>query len=143
MTLQQLTSKTTADHPRIIAALGTDRSRFADARSLSTFSGIAPVTSQSGKTRIVSHRWACPKFIKQTFHEYAGLSIIKSKWAKAYYDLMLSRGKKPQMARRALAYKWQRIIFRCWQNHEPYDESRYIARLRETNSPLLAFMPTE
>ena len=29
---------------------------------------------------------------------------------------MLSRKKKPQMAKRALAFEWQRIIFRCWQN---------------------------
>jgi transposase len=128
---------------RMIAALGTDRTRFTGALSLQTFTGIAPVTSQSGNTRIVAHRWACPKFHKQTFHEYAGLSTTKSKWAKAYYDMMLSRGKKPQMARRALAYKWQRIIFRCWQDRVPYDESRYIARLHETNSPLLAFMDAE
>ncbi len=125
---------------RIIAALGTDRRRFNSAGSLQTFSGIAPVTSQSGNTRIVPHRWACPKFVKQTFHEYAGLSITNSAWAKAYYEMMLSRKKKPQMAKRALAYKWQRIIFRCWQDGVPYDESRYIARLRETHSPLLAFM---
>ena len=128
---------------RMIAALGTDRTRFTNAESLQKFSGIAPVTSQSGNTRIVSHRWACPKFHKQTFHEYAGLSITKCKWAKAYYQLMLSRGKKPQMARRALAYKWQRIIFRCWQDRVPYDESRYLERLRATNSPLLAFLDAE
>jgi transposase len=125
---------------RIIAALGTDRSRFTSARSLQSFTGIAPVTSQSGNTRLVSHRWACPKFHKQTFHEYAGLSTTKSRWAKAYYKMMLSRGKKPQLAKRALAFKWQRIIFRCWQDRVPYDESRYIARLQQTNSPLLAFM---
>lgn len=128
---------------RMIAALGIDRRRFDNAQSLSTFSGIAPVTTQSGNSKIVSHRWACPKFIKQTFHEYAGLSLKKSKWAKAYYDLQLSRGKEPQMAKRALAFKWQRIIHRCWKDRVPYDESRYIARLRETNSPLLAFMDNE
>ena len=71
------------------------------------------------------------------------MSTTKSRWAKAYYQMMLSRKKKPQMAKRALAYKWQRIIFRCWQDRVPYDESRYIARLRETNSPLLAFMDAE
>ena len=125
---------------RIIVALGTDRTRYTSAQSLQTFTGIAPVTSQSGNTRIVSYRWVCPKFHKQTFHEYAGLSTTKSKWAKAYYDMMLLRGKKPQMARRALAYKWQRIIYRCWQDSVPNDESHHLARLRETNSPLLAFM---
>ena len=125
---------------RMIAALGTDRERFESAAALQSFSGIAPVTSQSGKTKRVSHRWACPKFTKQTFHEYAGLSIKKSRWAKAYYRLMLSRGKKPQAAKRALAYKWQRIIFRCWQERKPYNEDRYLQRLQTTDSPLLAFL---
>ncbi len=53
---------------RIIAALGTDRTRFTSARSLQNLTGIAPVTSQSGNTRIVSHRWACSKFHKQTLN---------------------------------------------------------------------------
>ena len=60
---------------RLIVALGTDRDRYQNARSLQACSGIAPVTKQSGKSRQVDHRWACTKFMKQTFHEFAGLSI--------------------------------------------------------------------
>ncbi len=120
----------------MIGALGDDRSRYADASSLQATSGIAPLTTQSAKQRLVSARWACTKFLRQTFHEYAGLSIAKSKWAAAYYDLQLSNGKSAQMAKRALAYKWQRIIFRCWQDRVPYDEAKYIQRLKETGSPL-------
>jgi transposase len=125
---------------RMIAALGTDRSRFETAGSLQSFSGIAPVTSQSGNTNLVNSRWACPKFVRQTFQEYAGLSITKSTWAKAYYLLQLSKGKKPPAAKRALAFKWQRIIFRCWKDRKEYDESKYLARLKDENSPLLAFI---
>ena len=125
---------------RLIAALGDDRSRYANAASLQAASGIAPLTTQSGKQRFVSSRWACSKFMKQTFHEFAGLTITRSKWAGAYYQLQLSRGKSPQMARRALAFKWQRIIYRCWQDRVPYEEARYIERLRATNSPLIALM---
>lgn len=84
----------------------------------------------------MSARWACTKFLKQTFHEYAGLSIAKSKWAAAYYKMMRDRGNDPQMAKRALAYKWQRIIFRCWKDKVPYDEAKYIQRLKETGAPL-------
>ena len=93
------------------------------------------MTTQSGKQRSVSSRWACNKFLRQTFHEFAGVSIKKSRWAKAYYQQQLQRNKSPQVARRALAYKWQRIIYRCWQTGEAYDEERYIARLIATNSP--------
>ena len=123
-------------HSRMIAALGDDRSRYACAESLQAASGIAPLTTQSGKLRFVSSRWACTKFMKQTFHEFAGLSIKQSKWAAAYYQMQKDKGKTPQMAKRALAYKWQRIIFRCWQDRAPYDEAKYIQRLKKTGSPI-------
>jgi hypothetical protein len=45
-----------------------------------------------------------------------------------------------RMAKRALAFKWQRIIHRCWQDGVPYDEQRYIERLRVTGSPLITLM---
>jgi transposase len=121
---------------RMIAALGDDRSRYPDAASLQAASGIAPITTQSGRQRFVNARWACTKFMKQTFHEFAGLSINRSRWAKAFYEQQRSKGKSAQMSRRDLAYKWQRIIFRLWQSGEAYDEDRYIARLKATGSPL-------
>lgn len=132
---------------RIIAALGDDRNRFPTAASLQAASGIAPVTSQSGRQKFVNARWACPKFVKQTFHEYAGLSITKSRWAKAYYEQQKEKNKtKPngtQIAKRALAYKWQRIIHRLWISGETYSEDRYIARLEATGSPLFTLLSYE
>ena len=138
--VSSLTGASTNTHARILAALGDDRQRYATAVSLQTAAGIAPLTIQSGKHKHVSSRWACTKFMKQTFHEYAGLSITKSWWARAFYQLQISKGKTTQMARLALAYKWIRIIHRCWQNREPYDEARYIERLIATNSPLVPLL---
>lgn len=127
---------------RIITALGDDRSRFASAEQFAAATGIAPLTTQSGKMRHVSSRWACTKFLRQTFHEFAGLSIRKSRWAKYYYDEQIARGKSPQMACRALAFKWIRIIYRCWQTRDEYDETRYTDRLIATRSPLAARLGT-
>jgi transposase len=121
---------------RIIASLGDDRGRYRTVEAFQAAAGIAPLTIQSGNSLKVSARWAATKYIKQTFHEYAGLSIAQCEWAKAYYDLQLSRGKSKQMAKRALAYKWIRIIYRCWQNHQPYNEAHYLKRLQVTHSPL-------
>lgn len=121
---------------RLIAAMGDDQGRYSSAESLQCASGIAPITEQSGKRKYAVARWACTKFLRQTFHEMAGLSITKSRWAKAFYDQQLAKGKSANTAKRALAYKWQRIIYRCWQTGQPYDEERYIARLKETRSPL-------
>ena len=123
---------------RLIAALGDDRGRYGSAEELAAATGIAPLTTQSGKMRYVSSRWACSKFLRQTFHEFAGISIKRSRWSQAYYEQQLARGKSPQIAKRALAFKWIRIIYRCWQSGEPYDEARYVSRLHATQSPLAA-----
>ena len=57
--------------PRLIVAFGSDRSRYQSAQELQNQSGIAPITKQSGKSQSVQSRRACPKFLKQTFHEFA------------------------------------------------------------------------
>lgn len=134
--IASLPGAATNTQARIIAALGDDRERYQDAASLQTASGIAPITNQSGRSKHVSARWATTKFVRQTFHEYAGLSITASRWAKAYYDRQKELGSTPQAAKRALAYKWQRIIHRCWKTGEPYNEAHYIERLKTTGSPL-------
>lgn len=120
--------------PRLLTFFGTDRSRYATATSAQTFSGIAPVTVSSGKTKVVYFRQACPKFDRQTFHEFARLSIATSQWARNYVDYYTARGKKFQAVIRALAFKWIRILFRCWQNQTPYDESTYMKVLKKRGS---------
>lgn len=126
--------------PRLVAAFGTDRSRFTDARQVQQFSGIAPVTRRSGRSCVVHWRRGCPKFIRQTFHEYAACSMPHSPWARAYYLQQRGRGLGHHAAVRALAYKWIRILFRCWKDRVPYDEQFYCQRLKENNSPLFALI---
>jgi transposase len=116
--------------PRLLVAFGTDRTRYADAQDIQQFSGTAPVQIQSGKSRIVKRRRARPKFCYQTFHEYADHSRKKSVWARAYYLMLRSRGVLHHAALRSLAFKWQRIMFRCWKNQTPYDEQRHMNQLR-------------
>jgi transposase len=111
--------------PRLIAALGTQRERYSNAGELQAYCGIAPVLASSGKMHWVHWRWACPKFLRQTFHEWAGISIRYSDWAKAYYEQQRARGKSRHVAIRALAFKWMRIVFRCWKNRKPYDGESY------------------
>jgi len=124
--------------PRLLAAFGADRQRFASAVEVQQFAGIAPVTESSGKSRRVHWRWACPRFLRQTLHEFAGCSIPQSAWAKAYYQQQRDRGKGHHAAVRALAFKWIRILYRCWKEHTPYDEHRYLEALARRGSPLLA-----
>ena len=124
--------------PRLLAAFGSQRERYQNAAEVQTFSGIAPVTESSGKSRWVHFRFACSKFLRQSFHEWAAQSITRSQWARAYYELQRHRGKKHYAAVRALASKWIRIIYRCWKEQVEYDENIYLAALAKHNSPLLA-----
>ena len=124
--------------PRLLVACGADRKRFANAAEVQQFAGIAPVTESSGKIRRLHWRWACPKFLRQSLHEFAACSIPHSAWAKAYYEQQRDRGKSHHAAVRALAFKWIRILYRCWKDHAPYDEHRYLEALARHGSPLLA-----
>jgi Transposase IS116/IS110/IS902 family len=80
--------------PRIIAALGSQRDRYETAYEIQCYSGIAPVVASSGKQRWVHRRWSCPKFLRQTFHEWALHSVPYSKWARDYYDELRAKGKR-------------------------------------------------
>lgn len=122
--------------PRLLAAFGSDRSRFPSAAEVQRFSGIAPVVSQSGKSMWVHFRWACPKFLRQTFHEFAGVSIQFCEWARAYYDQQRAKSKGHHAAVRALAYKWIRILYACWRDRKPYDERLGADRLAKRSTPL-------
>ena len=122
--------------PRLAAAFGSDRHRYQSAEELQQFAGIAPVTESSGQSEWVHWRWACPKFLRQTFHEFADASRKKSLWARAYYEEQRQRGVSHHTAIRALAYKWIRVLYRCWQTSTPYSEERYLDALRRRRSPL-------
>jgi transposase len=122
--------------PRLLAAWGSDRQRFPAAANMQCFAGPAPVTVRSGKSKWVHRRFAGPTFLCQTFHEFAAQSRLKSPWAKAYYQQMREKGNDHHPAVRALAFKWIRIMFRCWKDRTPYDEARYQQALKLRGSPL-------
>jgi hypothetical protein len=122
--------------PRLIVAFGSQRERYGNASQILSLSGIAPVMKASGRQCTIHSRWACPKFLRQTFHEYAGLSIQRCAWARAFYETQKARGKGHHAAVRALAFKWVRIMFRCWQSRQSYHENFYLAAREGRAVPL-------
>jgi transposase len=124
--------------PRLLVAFGEDRERYANAAEIQCYSGIAPVVERSGKSCWVHWRFACPTFLRQTFVEWAGATISRSYWAGAYYHQQREKGCSHHVAVRALAFKWIRILYRCWKTRTPYDESVYLKALKRRQSPLLA-----
>jgi transposase len=87
--------------PRLIAAMGSQRERYETAHEIECYSGIAPVVASSGQQRWVHWRWACPKFLRQTFHEWALHSIAYSQWAREYYEQQRAKGKRRNTAIRS------------------------------------------
>lgn len=122
---------------RMLAALGDNRDRFNSAEEIQNYAGIAPVTERSGQKSWVHWRWQCAKFVRQTFVEWAAKTVNSSYWAKLYYQGMREKGKSHQSAIRALAFKWIRIIYRCWKTRTRYDEAKYLLALEARKSPFL------
>jgi len=117
--------------PRLLTAFGANRDRFNHSDEMNCLSGVAPVVNRSGKYCWIHWRYSCPTFLRQTFVEWARQTIRYSFWAKEFYDAKRKQGKSHQATLRALAFKWIRIIFRCWKNKTPYDESAYLFALKK------------
>src|SRR4029450_2337969 len=122
---------------RLLVAFGEQRARYASATELQQYAGIAPVTERSGKKSWVHWRLQCPTFLRQTFVEWAGESTRHSFWAQGYSQQQRDKGKAHQAAVRALAFKWLRILYRCWQDRTLYDESAYLNALNNRGSSLI------
>lgn len=121
--------------PRLLVAFGEDRSLYPEPGSLQKYGGLAPVVERSGRQAWVHWRWHAPRFLRQTFIEWAGQTVVYSAWAKEYYQHMKAKGKSHHVILRALAFKWVRILWKCWQTRTPYNEARYLKQLLARKSP--------
>ena len=86
---------------------------------------MAPVTSESGKHRAVTWRWACNKRLRRALTCWADNSRHSSPWAAAVYARAVARGCDHPHAIRILARAWARVLWRCWQDATPYDPARH------------------
>ena len=120
---------------RLCVAFGTIETLYPDAASLQKYAGVAPVREKSGNQVWTHWRWRAPAFLRQTFVEWAGQTVRYSSWARVYYERMIKAGKKHAAIIRALAFKWIRILWKCWQERTPYNELRYLQQLARRKSP--------
>jgi transposase len=112
---------------QILAELGDDRARFQTEQHLAAEAGVAPVTHASGKSRGVTWRWACNKRLRSAITTFADNSRHQSAWAAEVYRRARARGADHPHAIRVLSRAWIRILWRAWQNREPYDVSKHRA----------------
>jgi transposase len=127
--------------PRLYVAFARYADHCDQARDFACAVGVAPVTDQSGKMRKVYRRLRCDKHTRQTFVEWAKETIKHSAWARAYFEQRKAAGHGFQATLRALAYKWIRILWRCWKDRTVYNETQHLEKLRTKNSPLIKYFP--
>jgi len=108
---------------RLISFLGDDPGVFSNYRRLQQYSGTAPVTHRSGKSKHVNIRRACNKTGRNLFHDIAYSFSKRVPWARAYYLRKLREGKKQNAALRCLANVIVKIVFAIWRDKKPYDPS--------------------
>jgi transposase len=115
---------------RLLAEIGDCRARYPTPESLICAAGVAPSTRQSGKSKIVTFRWAADKQLRDAACDFAGDSRHASPWAARLYDDATARGKDHPHAVRILARAWLYVIWHCWQDGTPYDPARHKALQR-------------
>ena len=115
---------------RLLAEIGDCRARFPTPESLASLAGVTPSTRQSGKMKTTSFRWSADKQLRDAVCDFAADSRHANPWAKQLYDQARARGHRHPHAVRIVARAWLHVIWRCWQDHEPYDPARHHAHRR-------------
>jgi transposase len=109
----------------LLGEIGDCRGRYPHRDAIAADGGQAPVAVESGKRRHAKFRWACNKRLRDALGVLAHNSRRWNPWAVARYDAARARGHNHRRALRTLGRAWSRIIWRCWQNHTPYDPARH------------------
>lgn len=114
----------------LLAEIGDCRARFPGPESLACLAGVAPSTRTSGRHRAVTFRWSSDKKLREALCDFAGDSWRGNPWAERRYRDLRAAGKTHPHAERILARSWAHIIWRCWQDHSPYDPAKHTALQR-------------
>jgi transposase len=122
---QSLPRSGTVRAARLLAEIGDARGRFPTRDSLTCLAGVAPSTRQSGKVKTVTFRWGADKQLRDALCDFAGDSRRASPWAADLYDKAIARGCDHPHAVRILARAWAHVIWRCWQDHVPYNPAAH------------------
>jgi transposase len=109
---------------RVLAEIGDDRSRFADARGLKAFAGSAPITRASGKKTVVLHRHIKNRRLAAVGSIWALASLRSSPGARRHFDARRAAGDWNHQAQRHLFNKFLGQLHHCLQTGQLYDEHR-------------------
>lgn len=107
---------------RVLAEIGDDRSRFADARGLKAYAGSAPITRASGKKRFVGRRFIKNDRLISAGFLWAFSALRASPGADAHYRRRRERGDWHAQAQRNLFNRMIGQLYHCLQSGQLFDE---------------------
>jgi transposase len=108
---------------RVLAEIGDDRSRFADAKGLKAYAGAAPITRASGKTRSVTFRRVKNNRLAAASYIWAFSALTASPGARAHYDKRKADGDRHAAAQRHLFGRLLGCLHHCLATGQHYDEN--------------------
>lgn len=109
---------------RVLAEIGDDRARFADARGLKAYAGSAPITRASGKKKVVLHRHIKNRRLAAVGHTWALASLKASPGARRHFDARRATGDWNHQAQRHLFNKFLGQLYHCLQHRHGFNEHR-------------------
>jgi transposase len=104
----------------IIAEAGAALSER-DYHALRAHAGIAPITKQSGKHRMVQMRYACKSRLRHALYHCARVAVIRDLSSKSYYTSLRRRGHTHGRALRTVADRLVRILIAMLTNGTLFD----------------------
>jgi transposase len=108
---------------RVLAEIGDDKARFADARGLKAYAGASPITRASGKKSSITRRWVKNDRLNHAGYLWAFASITASPGAKAHYRRRRDdHGDWHAAAQRNLFNRMLGQLYYCLQHHTLFDE---------------------
>jgi transposase len=108
---------------RVLAEIGDDRSRFADAKGLKAYAGAAPITRASGKTTAVLHRRVKNQRLAAAGYLWAFSALTASPGARNHYDKRKTAGDRHAAAQRNLFGRLLGCLHHCLATGQHYDEA--------------------
>ena len=116
---------------RLLAEIGDCRARYPTAEALAADGGMSAVAVESGKQTHAAFRYACDKRLRDALATLSDSTRHHNPWARRLYTDARARGHDHQRANRTVGRAWTRVLWRMWQDAEPYDPARHRALARQ------------
>ncbi|GGL20723.1 IS110 family transposase [Mangrovihabitans endophyticus] len=114
---------------RVLAEIGDDRARFADARALKAYAGAAPVTRASGRSISITHRKVKNDRLAAAGYLWAFVAATHAEPAKQHYQRRRDHGDRHPAALRNLFNRLLGCLHHCLATGQLYDAGKAFNQL--------------